>query len=113
MEERYNNKKNVIFNPDKVQRWNEEKNTIISTTPNHIDQLCKPFLYLRKTASEGYSKFSEVEEAQVMARKENLARVKKLEMEKKAGYVTFSTLIVLGTVVVGMIIFGIIGSIVR
>ena len=27
--EKYNNKRNIIFNPNKVQKWNVEKNTII------------------------------------------------------------------------------------
>ena len=30
--EKYNNKRNIIFNPNKVQKWNVEKNTIITTS---------------------------------------------------------------------------------
>ena len=34
--EKYNNKRNIIFNPNKVQKWNVEKNTIITTSRNHV-----------------------------------------------------------------------------
>ena len=57
--EKYNNKRNIIFNPNKVQKWNVEKNTIITTSRNHVDKLCEPFDYLSKNASDGYSNYQE------------------------------------------------------
>lgn len=112
MNEKYNNKRNVIFNPNKAQRWNEEKNTIISTPPEYIDIISKPFTYLRKNALDGTSSFEEVKEATSIVKKEELAKVKRLELEKKAGYVAFSTLTVIGVLLLGIVIFTIVKSIV-
>ena len=73
--EKYNNKRNIIFNPNKVQKWNVEKNTIITTSRNHVDKLCEPFDYLSKNASDGYSNYQELIEANTIARKKALAKV--------------------------------------
>ena len=75
--EKYNNKRNIIFNPNKVQKWNVEKNTIITTSRNHVDKLCEPFDYLSKNASDGYSNYQELIEANTIARKKALAKVKR------------------------------------
>lgn len=109
--EKYNNKRNVIFNPNKVQKWNVEKNTIITTSRNHVDKLCAPFDYLRKNASDGYSDYQELTEANTITRKNTLARVKRLELEKTAGYVTISTLTIIVTLVIGLIIFITVGTV--
>lgn len=112
MEEKFNNKRNVIFNPNKVQKWNEEENTIVAVTPDYIDALVEPFTYLRKTSSEGYSSMEEVETAKEVMKKERLVRVKKLEFDKKAGYVGIGMLTVITSLVVGTLIFLLIGSII-
>lgn len=109
--EKYNNKRNVIFNPNKVQKWNVEKNTIITTSKNHVDKLCEPFDYLRKNANDGYSDYQELTEASTIARKNALAKVKRLELEKTAGYVTISTLTIIVTLVIGLVIFIAVGTV--
>lgn len=109
--EKYNNKRNVIFNPNKVQKWNVEKNTIITTSKNHVDKLCDPFDYLRKNANDGYSDYQELTEASTIARKNALAKVKRLELEKTAGYVTISTLTIIVTLVIGLVIFIAVGTV--
>ena len=50
MEEKYNNKRNAIFDPARVQKWNEEKNQIVAVPSEFVDMLAKPFDYLRKNA---------------------------------------------------------------
>ena len=87
--EKYNNKRNIIFNPNKVQKWNVEKNTIITTSRNHVEKLI---------------------EANTIARKKALAKVKRLELEKTAGYVTISTLTIIITLVISIVIFITIGT---
>ena len=109
--EKYNNKRNVIFNPNKVQKWNVEKSTIITTSKNHVDKLCEPFDYLSKNASDGYSNYQELTEASTIARKNALAKVKRLELEKTAGYVTISTLTIIVTLVIGLVIFIAVGTV--
>ena len=109
--EKYNNKRNVIFNPNKVQKWNVEKNTIITTSKNHVDKLCEPFDYLRKNANDGYSDYQELTKASTIARKNALAKVKRLELEKTAGYVTISTLTIIVTLVIGLVIFIAVGKV--
>lgn len=109
--EKYNNKRNVIFNPNKVQKWNVEENTIITTSKNHVDKLCEPFDYLRKNANDGYSDYQELTEASTLARKNALAKVKRLELEKTAGYVTISTLTIIVTLVIGLVIFIAVGTV--
>lgn len=108
--EKYNNKRNIIFDPNKVQKWNVEKNTIITTSRNHVDKLCEPFDYLRKNANDGYSNYQELIEANTIARKKALAKVKRLELEKTAGYVTISTLTIIITLVISIVIFITIGT---
>ena len=103
--EKYNNKRNIIFNPNKVQKWNVEKNTIITT------KLSEPFDYLRKNANDGYSDYQELIEANTIARKKAIAKVKRLELEKTAGYVTISTLTIIITLVISIVIFITIGTI--
>ena len=109
--EKYNNKRNGIFNPNKVQKWNVEKNTIITTSRNHVDKLCEPFDYLRKNASDGFSNYQELIEANTITRKKALAKVKRLELEKTAGYVTISTLTIIVTLVIGLVIFIAVGTV--
>ena len=104
--EKYNNKRNIIFNPNKVQKWNVEKNTIITTSRNHVDKLSEPFDYLRKNANDGYSDYQELIEANTIARKKAIAKV-----EKTAGYVTISTLTIIITLVISIVIFITIGTI--
>ena len=84
MNEKYNNKRNVIFNPNKAQRWNEEKNTIISTPPEYIDIISKPFTYLRKNALDGTSSFEEVKEATSIVKKRRTCQGKKIRIRKKS-----------------------------
>lgn len=112
MNEKYNNKRNVIFNPNKAQRWNEEENTIISTPSGYIDIINKTFIYLRKNALDGTSSFEEVKKATSIVKEGERAKVKRLELEKKAGYITFSTLTVMGVLLLGIVIFTIVQSIV-
>ena len=109
--EKYNKKRNIIFNPNKVQKWNVEKNTIITTSRNHVDKLSEPFDYLRKNANDGYSNYQELIEANTIARKKAIAKVKRLELEKTAGYVTISTLTIIITLVISIVIFITIGTI--
>lgn len=45
------------------------KNTIITTSRNHVDKLSEPFDYLRKNANDGYSDYQELIEANTIARK--------------------------------------------
>ena len=111
MEEKYNNKRNVIFNPNRALLWNEEKNTIVSTTPSHVDNLCAPFQYLKKNASDGLSSYPELEEAIVIVKKNNQAKIRKLKQEKQAGFIAVSTLTILGTIILTIIIFTITGNI--
>ena len=103
MEEKYNNKRNAIFDPARVQKWNEEKNQIVAV----------PSDYLRKNAQDGYSNFEELQAAKEIARKDTLVRVKKLEDEKRNGYIAISTLTVGGFIAISTIIFLIVGTIVR
>lgn len=112
MEEKFNNKRNVIFNPNKVQKWNEEENTIVAVTPDYVDALVEPFTYLRRTSSEGYSDMKDVEEAKEIMKKERLIRIRKLELDKKAGYIGVGTLTVIVSLIVAALIFIIIGNII-
>lgn len=113
MEEKYNNKRNVIFNPNKVQKWNEEENKVISVNAEFVDMLSMPFAYLRKSAGDGYSDFKELEEAKSIAKKDRLVRIKKLNNEKNAGYALVVVLTVGGALISGFIIFTVIGNMVR
>lgn len=112
MREKFDNKRNVIFNPNKVQKWNEEDNAIISVTPSYLDSLIEPFNYLRKTSSEGYSNLDDVNMAKEMVKKERLIRVRKLEMDKRAGYVGIAMITFISSLVVGFGIFLLIGNII-
>lgn len=82
--EKYNNKRNIIFNPNKVQKWNVEKNTIITTSRNHVDKLSEPFDYLRKNANDGYSDYQELIEANTIARKKSHSQSKKIRVRKNS-----------------------------
>ena len=113
MEEKYNTKRNAIFDPARVQKWNEEKNQIVAVPSEFVDMLAKPFDYLRKNAQDGYSNFEELQAAKEIARKDTLVRVKKLEDEKRNGYIAISTLTVGGFIAISTIIFLIVGTIVR
>ena len=88
--EKYNHNKNVLFHPNK---------------------LCEPFDYLRKNAIDGYSDYKELTEANTIARKNALTKVKRLELEKTAGYVTISTLTIIVTLVIGLVIFIAVGTV--
>lgn len=86
------------------------KNTIITTSRNHVDKLSEPFDYLRKNANDGYSDYQELIEANTIARKSH-SQSKRLELEKTAGYVTISTLTIIITLVISIVIFITIGTI--
>ena len=98
----------ISGNDQNYPKWS--KNTIITTSRNHVDKLCEPFDYLSKNASDGYSNYQELIEANTIARKKALAKVKRLELEKTAGYVTISTLTIIITLVISIVIFITIGT---
>ena len=79
--------------------------------PFRHDKLSEPFDYLRKNANDGYSDYQELIEANTIARKKAIAKVKRLELEKTAGYVTISTLTIIITLVISIVIFITIGTI--
>ena len=108
--EKYNNKRNVIFNPNQVQKWNVNKNKIITVSSKYADQLIESFNHLRKTASDGYSDYQELIEANKVIKSNNLARIKKLELEKKAGYIRVSALTIIATLITGLLIFIAVGT---
>ena len=82
----------------------------ISSCPCFCDGCHSP--YLSKDIGEVLSlgRLQELIEANTIARKKALAKVKRLELEKTAGYVTISTLTIIITLVISIVIFITIGT---
>lgn len=99
------------LNPNDVKRWDEEKNNITAIPIGLAEQMQNTFKQVAEISKEEENDFQKVQEANKMVRDLRLKRVKKLEDEKRAGYIAISSLTIIGTLLVGAIIFIIVGNI--
>ena len=93
------------FKPDDVKRWNDSENNITAIPIELAERMQNTFNELAK-ANSNENDFQRVVKANVRK------RVKQLENEKRAGYVAISTLTIIGTLLIGAIIFMVVGNII-
>ena len=95
------------FKPDDVKRWNDSENNITAIPIELAERMQNTFNELAK-ANSNENDFQANELVKANVRK----RVKQLENEKRAGYVAISTLTIIGTLLIGAIIFMVVGNII-
>ena len=90
------------FKPDDVKRWNDSENNITAIPIELAERMQNTFNELAK-ANSNENDFQRVQEANELVQLEN---------EKRAGYVAISTLTIIGTLLIGAIIFMVVGNII-
>lgn len=99
------------FKPDDVKRWNDSENNITAIPIELAERMKNTFNELAK-ANSNENDFQRVQEANELVKANVRKRVKQLENEKRAGYVAISTLTIIGTLLIGAIIFMVVGNII-
>ena len=99
------------FKPDDVKRWNDSENNITAIPIELAERMQNTFNELAK-ANSNENDFQRVQEANELVKANVRKRVKQLENEKRAGYVAISTLTIIGTLLIGAIIFMVVGNII-
>ena len=107
-EEKYINRQ-PNFKPDDVKRWNDSENNITAIPIELAERMQNTF---NELANSNENDFQRVQEANELVKANVRKRVKQLENEKRAGYVAISTLTIIGTLLIGAIIFMVVGNII-
>lgn len=108
-----NNEKTNTLNFSEIpKKFNVSENQIIDIPLSYLDRLNMTFTYIRENNKEN-TKISSLEEANTEIRKRTTAKKRVLQNPETAGFIAVSTLTVVATLLVSIIIFSVVGNIVR